>query len=265
MSGIMESFAILLKRAEDNWFLMSELVKKGIRLRYRGSYLGILWSLIEPIMTTCVLVIVFGTLMRKRPPDFSLYIVCGRLVYSFYSGATKSAALSLWRNRSMIRKVYVPKYLYPMAECIYQFVIFLVSMLVVALVMLYCRRAPTPLIWQVLPAWVLLFGLTVGSGLILSTLHVFFKDIQYLWNVMLMLIMYMCAIFYYPTKILKSSWGFILRLNPLYCIIDIFRGGIMGYPADQWDFMYATGFMAAIILVGLIAFKKLQDKFVFYL
>ena len=261
----MLSFSIVKKRIADHWFLMTELVKKGIRLRYRGSYLGILWSLIEPILTTCVLVIVFGTLMRKRPPDFSLYIVCGRLVYSYYSGATKSASLSLWRNRGMIRKVYVPKYLYPMAECIFQFIIFCVSLLVVALVMLYCRRMPTVLIWQVIPALLLLFGVTVGSGLVLSTLHVFFKDIQYLWNVVLMLIMYLCAIFYYPTKILKSSWGFILRLNPLYCIIDIFRGGIMGYQAARWDYAYATGFMIVSIAIGLVIFRRLQDRFVFYL
>ena len=261
----MKTFSILHKRIADHWFLMTELVKKGIRLRYRGSYLGILWSLIEPLLTTCVLVIVFGTMMRKRPPDFSLYIVCGRIIYSFYSGATKSASQSLWRNRSMIRKVYVPKYLYPMAECIYQFIIFLVSLLVVGLVMLYCRQAPTRYIWQVFPALILLFGVTVGSGLILSTLHVFFRDVQYLWNVVLMLIMYMCAIFYYPKKLLASSWGFILRFNPLFNIIDIFRGGIMGYRAANWDYAYTTVFMLTVILIGLIVFYKQQDKFVFHL
>ncbi len=260
----METFPNIKKRVSDNWFLLTELVKKGIRLKYRRSYLGILWSLIEPILTTMVLVIVFGTLMKKRPPDFSLYIVCGRLLYSYYSGASKSACMSLFRNRSMIKKVYVPKYLYPIAECIYQFLIFCVSLLVVVMVMIYCHQRPTAYIWQIIPALICLFVLTVGTGLILSPLHVFFRDIEYLWNVVLMLIMYMCAIFYYPTKILQSKWGFILRLNPLYCIIDMFRGGIQGYRAVNWDFAYSAIFAVVLFIIGVVLFRKNQDKLVFH-
>ncbi|MBR1627995.1 MAG: ABC transporter permease [Lachnospiraceae bacterium] len=261
----MLTFSDYKKKITDNWFLLSELVKKGVRLKYRRSYLGILWSLIEPILTTIVLVIVFGTMMRKRPPDFSLYIVCGRIVYSFYSSTTKSACMSLWKNRSMIKKVYLPKYLYPIAECVYQFMIFGISLSVVALVMLYCRRAPTHFIWQVIPALMILFLLTVGSGLILSPLHVFFRDIEYLWNVVLMLIQYMCAIFYYPKKLMNSQWGFILKLNPMFCIIDAFRGGIMGYLADPWDLMYSGCFAVVLFLLGVFVFRRCQEELVFYL
>ena len=89
--------------------LLWELVKKGIKLKYRRSYLGIIWSFLEPLMTTIVLTIVFGTLFGNKKENFPLYILCGRLLYSFYSASTKSAAKSIRNNASMIKKVYVPK------------------------------------------------------------------------------------------------------------------------------------------------------------
>ena len=95
-------------------FLLGELVKKGIKLKYRRSYLGILWSLLEPLLTTCVLTIVFGTLFGNNDPTFPVYILSGRLLYSFFSQGTTGALKSIRSNASMIKKVYVPKYLYPL-------------------------------------------------------------------------------------------------------------------------------------------------------
>ena len=106
-------------------FLLSELVKKGIRLKYRRSYLGVLWSLLEPLLTMIVLTIVFGTLLQKSgDPTFPIYILCGRLLYNFYSSATKVALNSIQSNASMIKKVYVPKYLYTLSGILYNFIIF---------------------------------------------------------------------------------------------------------------------------------------------
>ena len=125
-------------------FLLSELVKKGIKLKYRRSYLGILWSLLEPLLTMIVLTIVFGTLLQKSDdPTFPIYILCGRLLYSFYSSATKSALTSIHRNASMIKKVYVPKYLYTLSSILYNFIIFLISLIVLVLVAAVLGLRPT--------------------------------------------------------------------------------------------------------------------------
>ena len=246
-------------------FLLRELVRKGVKLKYRKSYLGIIWSLIEPILTTIVLVLVFGTLLGHREKDFSLYIVCGRLLYTFFSSGTKQSMTSIRRNASMIRKVYVPKYLYPLAEILFNYIIFFISLLVLVLVMIYCRTVPTVLIWQVIPALLMVLLLTIGMGMILSTLHVFFRDTEYLWNVVLMLIMYMCAIFYYPNKILESGHAWLLRYNPLYCIIDIFRGGIMGYMADSWNYIFAGAVSVLSVIIGTYIFWKKQDEFILHI
>ena len=248
-----------------SWFLFTELVRKGIRLKYRRSYLGILWSLMEPILTTCVLVLVFGTLYSNKRPDFPVYIICGRLLYAFFSQTTKQTCKSIRKNATMIKKVYVPKYMYPLADVTFHFIIFAISLLALIPVMIYSHVAPTHYIWQVFPAMLFIFLATLGIGMFLSTINVFFRDIEYLWNVVSMLIMYMCAIFYYPEKILDSNLSWILKLNPIYCSIDIFRGGMMGYLAPSWNYIYAAGFGVVAIVVGTLFFKMNQDKFILHI
>ena len=119
-----------MKKYFDNFrqyqFLLSELVKKGIKLKYRRSYLGILWSMLEPLLTMIVLTIVFGTLYGNTDRTFPVYILSGRLLYSFYSSATKTTLKSIRSNSAMIKKVYVPKYLYPLSSVLYNYIIFLI-------------------------------------------------------------------------------------------------------------------------------------------
>lgn len=246
-------------------FLLGELVKKGIRLKYRRSYLGIIWSLIEPILTTIVLVIVFGTLFGNKDPMFPLYIIIGRLVYSYFSTGTKAASKSIRTNAAMIKKVYVPKYLYPISSVLFNFIIFAISLVVVVLVDIYCKVVPTIHILMFIPGILLLLILTLGVGFILATLNVFFRDIEYLWNVVLMIIMYMCAIFYPAEKLLESDNAWILEINPLYHIITICRNAFMGVPLDVQGFIYTTVFCFASLLVGLLFFWKNQDKFILHI
>ena len=246
-------------------FLLGELVKKGIVLKYRRSYLGIVWSLVEPILTTIVLVVVFGTLFNNTAKDYPLYIICGRLIYSFFSAGTKAASISIRRNAPMIQKVYVPKYLYPLSDVLFNFVIFAISLAVLILVAIYTRTWPTLYIWQCIPALILLILFTTGVGLFLCTLSVYFRDMEYLWNVMLMLIMYMSAIFYYPERIMDSGAAWVLKYNPLFCIIDMFRGGVMGYMASNWDFAFGTVSCVASVIVGTYIFWKKQDDFLLHL
>ena len=99
-------------------YLLYQLVKKDIKLKYRSSYLGVLWTLLEPLLTMMVLTVVFSSLLGKGTRDFPVYILTGRLLYSFFSGSTKTALKSVRSNAGMIKKVYVPKYMYPCAGVI---------------------------------------------------------------------------------------------------------------------------------------------------
>ena len=196
-------------------FLLSELVKKGIKLKYRRSYLGILWSMLEPLLSMVVLTIVFGTLYGNTDKTFPVYILSGRLLYSFYSSATKAALKSIRSNAAMIKKVYVPKYLYPLSSVLFNYVIFLISLIVLVPVGAVLGVEPTLYMFQIPIALILVFLLSYGCGMILATIGVFFRDMEYLWSVALMLIMYTCAIFYYPSRLLKSGFSWILKYNCL--------------------------------------------------
>ena len=233
----------------QNRFILSELVKKGIRLKYRRSYLGILWSLLEPLLTMIVLTIVFGTLMGIKDKSFPVYILAGRLFYGFFSQSTTAALKSIRANSAIIKKVYVPKLLYPLSAVIFNYIIFFFFYPT-----LYLLQAFFPLI--------VLFMLSLGVGLIMSTVGVFFRDMEYLWNVVLMLIMYTCAIFYMPEKLLKSGWGFILKGNPLYCTIACFRDALFGRPMEMKLLIYAFLFSIGTCIIGIAAFKKNEDKFI---
>ena len=195
--------------------LLVELVKKDIKLKYRNSYLGVVWTMLEPLLTMVVLTLVFSKLLGRGTKDFPVYILTGRLLYSFFANGTKAALKSVRSNASMIKKVYVPKYMYPFASVLSGFVIFLISLIVLAAVALARGVYPTlQLFWMIVPLLQLLL-MTLGVGMILATMAVFFRDVEYLWGVALMLIMYASAIFYQVESVVSesNSWRKIRSLS----------------------------------------------------
>ncbi|MBO5424361.1 MAG: ABC transporter permease [Lachnospiraceae bacterium] len=254
---------ILEFRQYSNLFV--ELVRKGIKLKYRRSYLGVLWSMIEPLLTMIVLAVVFGTLLGYEGKDFPVYILAGRLIYSLFSQSTTNALKSIRQNEGMIKKVYVPKYLYPLSGIVFNYVLFLISLVVLAVVALVLGVMPTPrTLLAIVPLFVL-FLLSVGIGLILATAGVFFRDLEYLWNVGLMLVMYTCAIFYYPDNILASDVSWILEFNPLFCVISNFRSCVFGEVMDGGMLLYSFVFSMVTVVIGSVIFSKNEDKFILYI
>ena len=219
----------------------------------------------KPILTTIVLVIVFGTLFNNRNENFPLYVIIGRLVYSYFSEGTKIASKSIRNNAGMIKKVYLPKILYPLSATIHTFIIFLISLIVWVGVDIYCKVIPSLQIFMIIPALLLLFFLTFSVGLFLATLNVFFRDIEYLWNVFLVIIMYMCAIFYYPERLLGSQYSFILKYNPLYQIIDMVRNSFFGTPYNLWGIIYTIIFSFIVFIFSLLFYNCNKDKFILHI
>ncbi len=263
-----------LKNFSKYQYLLGELSKKNIKLKYRRSYLGILWTLIEPLLTMIVLSIVFGQLLGRNGVDkafvgvpFPIYVLTGRLLYSFFSTATSAAMRSIRSNASMIKKVYVPKYMYPVSGILSNFVIFLISLIVLVGVMAFFLitgqyKAPiNGYMFLSLVPLVILLMLCLGIGMFLATLCVFFRDIEYLWKVMTMLIMYCSAIFYFASR-LKGISRTIIELNPLYGIIHNFRRALFGQPFDMKLLCYTLIVSVVSLIVGFYAFYKKQDTFI---
>lgn len=259
-----------LKRLLANFkkyrYLLGELVKKDIKLKYRNSVLGFVWTLLEPLLTMIVLTVVFQKMLGRTVQYFPVFVLCGRLLYSYFSNGTKLALKSIRRNSSMIRKVYVPKYIYPLASALSGFITFLLSLIVLIGVAAWQDLKPT---WHLVEAFVPLLTIlvmTIGVGFILATLDVFFRDAEYLWGVILMLIMYASAIFYDPQNLLSDpSLAWILKFNPLFCIVQNFRNAIFGDPMNVKYAIYSAGFAVVTLVVGVFMFYKKQDKFVLYI
>lgn len=250
-----------LKNFNKYRFLLVELVKKDIKLKYRRSYLGILWTLIEPILTTVVLTLVFSEIRGKSDPLFPVYILTGRLLYAFFSNATKSAMKAIRGNSAMIKKVYVPKYIYPLSTVLSNYVIFLISMIVLFGALIVFKIKPTHYLFNAIIPLLMILILSLGIGLILSTLAVFFRDLEYLWGVILMLLMYTAAIFY-SVDIVNKKYLWIFNLNPLYHVIVNFRDAVFGRPINQESLMISALYSFGSLLIGIVLFYKQQDKFI---
>lgn len=246
-------------------FLLSELTKKDVKLKYRNSVLGFVWTLLEPLLTMIVLTIVFGTILNKKTPHFSVYILTGRLLYSYFSTGTKQALKSIRRNAGMIRKVYVPKYMYPLAASLSSYITFLLSLVVLVVVAAVQGIRPTRYLAGVFVPLATIFLMVTAIGFLLATLDVFFRDLEYIWNVATMLIMYMSAIFYEAETLIGSRYGFLLKYNPLYSVIANFRNAVYGRPLEAFYALYPIVVSLVILVVGLAFFYKKQDRFVLYL
>lgn len=257
-------------------FLLQEIVRKNIKLQYRNSVLGVFWTFLQPLLTTLVLVLVFGRVFGKNSDgvvNYPIYLLCGRLLYEFYSQSTKRAMHSITGSASVIKKVYVPKYIYPLSNIISTFVTFLISLTVLVAMMAYYMIFTdsalhlTPYAFLVVVPIIIILLLCIGVGLILSVLSVFFKDVEYLYDVFCLLLFYMTPIFYKLNQLdLSQSIKMVLMANPLYSIVSMFRSCVLYGEMWNWNWaFYSFGFSIVTILIGTYLFYKKQDKFILYL
>lgn len=165
----------------------------------------------------------------------------------------------------MIKKVYVPKYIYPLSSVLFNYIIFAISLIVLVVVGIVLKVYPSVYMLQAIIPLFLILVTAFGVGMILSTMAVFFRDLEYLWSVGLMIIMYASAIFYYPEKLLKSGFGWILKCNPLYLLIHNFRQAVFGLPMNMKFLAASVAFAAVSIVIGLVFFYKKQDEFILHI
>lgn len=246
-------------------FLLVQLVKRDIKVKYRNSVLGIFWSFLEPLLTMLVMYIIFSYIFKRDIPNFPVYYLIGRVLYMLFQGGTSGALTSIIGNMSILKSVYVPKYLYCLTSVLSNFVTFLLSMLIVIAAMIVTHVQFTIyIIFASLPIIILLM-LTLGVGLILATATVFFRDMEHLWGVFSMILMYASAIFY-PASILPPEYQIIFDINPLYAIISCVRSTLLYGTLFNPEQLYFSAISAIVALtVGIIVFYRYQNKFLLYL
>lgn len=245
--------------------LLYELVVRDIKIRYRRSFLGLLWTLLNPIMMMSVMTLVFSGLFRFNIENYPIYFFTGNILFSFLTEATTNALYSVTGSGALIKKVYIPKYLFPMSKIVSGMVNLFFAYIAMLVVMLV-TGAPfyaTMLLTPILVVYLCLFAL--GLGLLLSTAMVFFRDIAHFYGVLTMGWMYMTPIFY-PESLLQEKAPLVLLLNPMNHFIKYFRQLVLynTVPTLQ-DNLICLGIGVGFLLAGMIVFYRKQDKFTLFI
>ena len=177
-------------------WLLEELVKRDLKIKYRRSILGYLWSILNPLLMMIVLTIVFSNLFKFDIPNYPLYLLTGQLLFGFFSDATLQSMNSIVTGASLIKKVYLPKYIFPVSRILSSFVTMIFSLLALVIVMIVTNSSFYITLVMLPLALLYIFVFSMGAGLILSVLVVYFRDVEYLYNVFLTVFMYMSPIIY---------------------------------------------------------------------
>lgn len=246
-------------------FLIKQLVDRDFKAKYKRSVLGVFWSFLNPLLNMAVQYVVFSNLFKFDIPNFPVYLLCGNVIFSYFSESCGMALTSIVGNASLITKVYVPKYIYPLTRILSSLINLLISMIPLIAVALISGLLPTPAYILSLYVFVCLALFCLGMGLFLSAAMVFFRDIQFLWGVLTTIWMYLTPIFY-PVSILPEGIRTIVELNPLYYYVTFVRTCIIdGVSPEPVMYAQCLLFALGVLVIGALVFKKSQDKFVLYL
>lgn len=242
--------------------LLTELVSRDLKTKYRRSALGFMWSVLNPLGMMVVLTIVFSTVFQQAIPNFPVYLMCGQLTFNFFNEASNMAMTSVLDNAPLIKKVYVPKYLFPLSRVCSSLANMLTSFVALMIVILITR---TPITWTIfLSVFPICFAtlFSLGIGLILSVVVVTFRDMKHLYSVITTAWLYLTPVFY-PISMLPDSVAVIVRNNPLTLIVEILRYNVLYHQVAPFVLVLKTLIYCAVAMIlGLWMFKKQQDTFI---
>ncbi|MGF0031909.1 ABC transporter permease [Bariatricus sp. SGI.154] len=242
--------------------LLNELVARDVKIKYRRSVLGVLWTLLNPLMMMIVLSVVYSNLFKFDVENFSIYLLSGQVIFNFYSDATNTSMSSILGSASLIKKVYIPKYLFVMSRICSSVINLLASFSTLILVMLATRVELHYTIFLVFVPIVLLVVFSFGIGLFLAAITVKFRDVMHLYSVFVTALMYLTPVIY-PMSILPNWLTIIVKANPLTNYLTMFRDVMMNNRIFDVQSLF-FGILEAIVALffGLYVFYRNQDTFI---
>lgn len=254
----------MLTKIKTHQFLFEELVKRDFKKKYKRTVLGMAWSVLSPLLNLLVMRVVFTQFFGRGMDHYTTYLFCGNLIYTYFNEATSQGMASLMENAGIFSKVNVPKYLFLFSKNVQTLINFGLTLCVF---FLFCALDHITFTWKFIcllfPIGCLLL-FNIGMGLILSALFVFFRDIQYLWSVFTMLLMYLSAIFYTVDSYSPAAQNLFL-LNPIYLHIRYFRSIVIdGVIPAGWFHLLMLFFVAIVLGIGCWMYKKYNHRFLYY-
>lgn len=257
------------------WFLMEQLIQRDFKIKYKRSVLGVFWSFLNPLLMMLVQYVVFTNLFDLRGMGvihYPIYLLAGIVTWNGFSDCTTQAMRAITGNASLITKVYVPKYIYPVTKELSASINIILSMVPLLLVTfiygLFNQLYFTPALLLLPIFLILLIMFIIGVSFLLSSLMVFFHDVEFLWGVILTMWMYATPIIY-GIELLKQKQAWlatVMQFNPMYHYVEFIRSIIIyGTSPALMEYVICGAFSFGSLLIGIIVFKKTQDKFILYI
>ena len=246
--------------------LLKLLVSRNIKLKYRRSVLGYVWSVLNPLLIMIVMTIVFSTMFSRNIENFPVYLFCGQLLFNFMNTSTHQAIFAITGNAALLKKSYVPKYIFVVSKITSGLVDCVFSLGALLIVILFTGAKVT---WHALLfplVFLQLYIFCIGLGLFLAQANVFFRDSQFIYNAVTTAWTYLTPIFY-PIEALPETVAWcIKRLNPMYFYVGQFRD-LVYYNRLPGHLIVLAGCGAALLMLvlGIWSFAKSEDKFILYI
>lgn len=262
----MKGFWLRLKQFWDKRDLVHLLVEKDLKLKYRRSFLGYIWSVLNPLLVMIVMAVVFSHMFRFEITNYPVYLFTGQLMFNYMSISTSNAMFSITSNGPLLKKTYVPKYIFTFAKITSGLVDLVFSLAALVIVMIFTGAQFS---WYNLLVFIPvleLYMFCIGLGMLVSALNVFFRDIQYIWNAFVTAWMYVTPIFY-PMEALPEKLQWVVKhFNPMYFYIGQFRDLVYSNMFPGWGIIL-EGLISSIIMcaIGTAVFWKHQDEFILYI
>lgn len=249
-------------------YILKQLVTRDFKLKYRRSFLGVAWSVLNPLLMMMVMAAVFSTMMKFSAdsiPSYPLYIILGNVSFTLMSDATSQGMGSIIGAASLLKKVRIKRWVFPVEKVLFAIVNFAFSLIAVLLVMFVVGVYPT---WTalLLPLFLLYFGMfCVGLSMLLSALSVFFRDVMHLWSVVLTAWTYATPLFY-PSEILPVWMMRLENFNPMYHFVNYIRVLLLYRQVPSLLLNVACAACGLIMLaIGVLVFKKTERRFSLYI
>ncbi len=246
-------------------FLFEELVKRDFTKKYKRTTLGMLWSVLGPLMTLGVMSLVFTKFFGRNMEHYIIYLFCGNLLFSYFKESTSSGMTALYDNSAIFSKVKVPKYMFLLSKNVSSLINFGINILVL---FVFCIIDGVAFSWKFIlllyPVGCLV-AFNLGMGLILSAMYLMFRDMKYLYDIFTLLLMYVSAIFY-SIDAYSQEAQYLFYLNPVYVYIRYFRKIILEGDIPRFSFhLLAAGYAVAALMIGALIYKKKNYKFLYYI
>ncbi len=246
-------------------FLLHELVTRDFKAKYKRSALGMAWSFLNPLLTMAVQYLVFSTIFKSDVENYPVYLLTGIVFFSFFTEAVNAGMVSITGNASLIKKVFIPKAIYPLSKVLSSLQnlgLSLIPLFIVAL----CTGTPVrPALFLLVFDVMCMLCFVLGMVLLLSTLMTFFQDTQFLWSVVSLLWMYLTPIFY-TESIIPAQFLTLYHMNPMYHYISFARICIInGISPEPMAYLWCLISGIGVLLIGAAVFGRQQNKFTLYL